>query len=178
VSGLRAPRLAGCILLPRALRDRLAEERHRRLPNETGGYLIGRWRGSHIEITDATLQGAEDVATPVSFERVDGSHRQRAVQAWTNDHGLTGIVGDWHSHPGPSAPSWVDKEAWRVMAKAEQRPVAGMILGATDFVVYRVTLRWHGASFTRQTLLEETGSDFVYGAHTGMLLPKAPAPRS
>src|SRR5690349_5610152 len=118
------------VLLPKTLLARLLEERQRFLPNETGGYLLGLKRRSHIEITDATFQADGDIASPTSFERADRSHFETAVTAWKADEGKTGYVGDWHSHPvGSGTPSGIDRATWASLQRHADTDIVGLILG-------------------------------------------------
>jgi integrative and conjugative element protein (TIGR02256 family) len=144
--------------------EQLLAERLAHLPRETGGFLVGRRRGAHIEVTRATLQAPDDVATRASFERVDASHTTLAVDAWNQDAGLSGLVGDWHSHPiGGARPSGMDERAWRKLVAAERAPVVGLILGDGEVAVYLARLKWTRLTVTRCDLMEETDQDLVFG---------------
>ncbi len=153
-----------CVLVPKELCERLALLRKESLPTETGGYLIGRRRGRHIEVTNATTQGTQDIATRISFERVDNSHAVQAVDEWNKDRGFSGVVGDWHSHPiGTGVASAMDEQAWRTLARAEHKAIAGLIFGEKTMSVYLAVPRWASFSISRCVLIEETDSDFAFG---------------
>jgi integrative and conjugative element protein (TIGR02256 family) len=155
------------ILIPKALHEDLLADRLAHLPRETGGFLIGQRRGPHIEVTTATRQAVDDVATRVSFERADPSHTNLAVDAWTQDGGLSGLVGDWHSHPtGGPHPSGLDERAWRKLATAERAPVVGLILGEGSTALYLARLRWMRFTVVRCDLVEETEIDLVFRARS------------
>lgn len=132
---------------------------------ETGGFLMGKRRGLHIEVTGYSLQGAEDIATPSSIERLDQSHTDQLVLAWTKEQGKVGMVGDWHSHPGSDAtPSGTDKRAWRQLVAVARADCIGLILSNRDEV--RTFLTRRGGIFPRSQELVCVGreaQDLIYG---------------
>jgi len=152
------------ILLPRRILEQLGPERERRLPLETGGFLLGLRRGHHIEITDVTVQGPHDIAGPVSFERVDASHTRTALAAWENRGQSTAIVGDWHSHPsGSPTPSGLDRKAWRTLASSLRAPAVGLILAhGNELGMFITERRWPFAKVRRCNILEDTTEDLVF----------------
>jgi len=158
---MRGP-LSGGVLVPLSLIADLEVARAARLPLETGGYLIGRRRGVHLEILSATYQGAHDIATRTSFDRADRAHTAQAVAAWRADDGLSDVVGDWHSHPtGAASPSGTDLRAWRQLAHAKCAPVAGLILGDGALSVYLTAARgW--PLMVRLVAIEETATACVF----------------
>jgi integrative and conjugative element protein (TIGR02256 family) len=104
---------------------------------------MGMRRGAHIEITDATFQGQNDVATPSSFERLDERHASEIFTTWEAEHHRVALVGDWHSHPiGDGSPSGTDRRAWRKLIECSKTACVGLILGASSsprvFLVRRV----------------------------------------
>lgn len=159
---LRQPLAQGGILVPKHLRDRLMLERAANLPAETGGYLMGRRRGKHLEALCATFQGPEDIATRRSFDRADPGHARRAVEAWLDDKTLSGIIGDWHSHPGPATASSTDEHAWRTLARSERAPVVGIIVGEDALAVYVAGPSYGRVVISRCRIVEETDADMVF----------------
>jgi integrative and conjugative element protein (TIGR02256 family) len=155
------------IVLPRAIHAKLLATRSEKLPLETGGFVIGRRRGGHFEVTDITLQGEKDRATPSSFERIDDRHRQEIMLAWeqTEDHQLS-LIGDWHSHPvGGGDPSGTDRQAWRKLTEAGRADFIGIILGSP--IVPRVFLIERKPPAPRVTefpLFAEEPNDLVFSA--------------
>lgn len=159
--GMRGPLSAG-ILIPLALIADLEAARATRLPLETGGFLIGRRRGVHLELTRATYQGVYDIATRTSFDRADRAHTDQAVAAWRADKGLSDVVGDWHSHPiGAASPSTTDLHAWHRLAQVKRRPVVGVILGDGTFSVFLTAVRGALTS-VRLVAIEETDAERVF----------------
>lgn len=161
MSGVRGP-LSGGVLIPLALIAALETARSGRLPFETGGYLIGRRRGGHLEILSATYEGDHDIATRSSFDRADRAHTAQAVAAWQADKGLSDVVGDWHSHPmGAASPSETDLRAWRRLAHAKRAPIAGLILGEDSLSVHLTAARgW--PRMARLVAIEETATERVF----------------
>lgn len=119
-------------MVPRAVVDRIRAQRLRCLPAETGGFLFGMRRGHHLEVTGATEQQAQDIATAYTFERRDLAHAHVIEAEWRRSKGLITVLGDWHTHPyGPGNPSGMDKKAWRTLARAIAQPVIGLIDAGT-----------------------------------------------
>lgn len=158
---MRRP-LKGWVLIPTALIADLQTASLRCLPLETGGFLIGRRRGPHLEILQATFQGAADIASRTSFDRADGAHTTAAVLAWRADQGLSDVIGDWHSHPmGAPSPSQTDFTAWRQLALAKRRPIAGLILAGGVLSVHLTAPGlWQKA--VRLIAIEETATERVF----------------
>jgi integrative and conjugative element protein (TIGR02256 family) len=145
---------------------KLLSERVSNLPKETGGYLIGRRRGPHIEITNLTIQGPNDMATVRSFDRSDPGHALRAIEAWNSDSKQSGIVGDWHSHPiGTGIPSTQDERSWLILAKSEKAKVVGIIVYPESISVY-LTKTKAFRCVTKCERLEETEQEIIYGARS------------
>lgn len=149
--------------MPKDLCEQLIRERAAKLPNETGGYLLGRRRGPHLEVTGATLQGPLDIATPYSFDRVDPCHFKEAVEAWQKDEGRTAVIGDWHSHPiGTANASLMDERAWKLLGKSAHASVIGLILAPNNVAVYLASPRWSDYSIQRCPSVEESESEIVF----------------
>ena len=153
------------LLVPQAVLERLQTARSSSLPRETGGYLIGLRRGPYLEVTAATFQAPDDIATSSSFERIDPNHGRVALEAWRSDGGLSTIVGDWHSHPsGGGQPSSADLAAWRKLSRAEKAAVAGLILGDGTMTAHLTTPGWSSARTQELVLIESTDADAVFFA--------------
>lgn len=153
-----------CVLLPRAVLNVMLKQRVARLPKETGGFLLGRRRGSHIEIVEATLQAKMDRASETSFERIDLHHRHRAEAVWQSSEGRIGLVGDWHTHPcGPPVPSAADKSAWRQLVSSIQGDAVGIILAEGGPGVFVAPRRWSLLGARQCSLVEECEEDLVFG---------------
>lgn len=153
----------GAILLPRRVLNLIQGQRADRLPNETGGFLLGMRRGHHIEITEATVQSPDDHATPFSFERRDAQHRQRAVAVWEAANGEVGLVGDWHTHPfGPACPSRTDRAAWRALVANTRNEAVGVILAEGAPGVFLAPRGWSLSGAQLCTLVEEGPDELIF----------------
>lgn len=98
---------------------------------EAGGILIGYRRANHLHIVEATVPGAGDRGTRVSFRREDASHQRRASARWRNSKGYLDYLGEWHTHPemNPS-PSGTDRRAWQeIVARRPSELFVFAILG-------------------------------------------------
>jgi integrative and conjugative element protein (TIGR02256 family) len=152
------------VVLPADLLDDLQRRRRMRLPFETGGFLLGKRRGRHLEVTSATDQAPDDVATWRSFERIDRSHGAAAISEWQSSGGVVAIIGDWHSHPyGPPHPSPADRKAWRQLCRAVRGPCLGIILADGNAGLYLIRANLVQTRVARLSLAEVTprGMAFV-----------------
>src|SRR5579871_1784012 len=121
------------LLVPNRLLKEMRTERSLALPNETGGFLVGKRRGEFIEVTDISTQGPDDCATPWSFDRSDAKHAREISGAWKSSAGSVGLVGDWHSHPfGDGSPSKQDRGAWKAIVTATRSDCVGLIFGDAE----------------------------------------------
>jgi integrative and conjugative element protein (TIGR02256 family) len=161
----------GAVILPKRVLAALQSQRAERLPRETGGFLLGMRRGRHIEITHATVQGPEDEATNVSFERRDPGHKDRAVAIWEETNGIIGLVGDWHTHPfGPPIPSTTDRAAWRSLVSSIGHSAVGIILAEGSPGVFIAPKGWLLSGAQRCETLEDINEEIVFAAGVQHLL--------
>ena len=88
---------------------RAAKHRRRRLPNETGGVLIGYfdvpWKT--VYVVDALSAPRDSVEHKEAFVRGYAGLREELAVIGARSGGQVGYVGEWHSHPdgagvGPS----------------------------------------------------------------------------
>jgi integrative and conjugative element protein (TIGR02256 family) len=99
---------------------------------ESGGILLGKVRGPHVEIIEATHPTRIDIRSRYSFQRSPLFHRRRAFQQWRSSKGAVRYLGEWHTHPEDHpSPSKVDLKEWRKLAadRIDQRPLVAMIVG-------------------------------------------------
>lgn len=102
------------------LLDKVAGLRRAKLPNETGGVLIGSFdsRRRIVYAVDAVPAPKDSKEWPHLFIRgCSGLHaRVEEIRALTD--GMIDYVGEWHSHPDghDCAPSSVDREAFASLA--------------------------------------------------------------
>ena len=107
--------------------------------SERGGILIGCHRGPHLEVTDCTEPGREDLASLSSFTRIDAHHQNAATDAWHKSKGTVTYVGEWHSHPfGSPQPSSLDCKTWRNVVKHLKTPCLFVIVSPIEWQTFRI----------------------------------------
>jgi len=118
--------------------------RQAKLPNETGGVLIGAFdlQRNLIYVVDALPSPADSLEWPTAYIRGSRGLRQRVEEVGTMTAGMLEYVGEWHSHPDGHSilPSADDRTAFAWFA--QQRLVDGLpplmlIVGADG------TLGWY-----------------------------------
>jgi integrative and conjugative element protein (TIGR02256 family) len=114
----------------------LRKFRNQRLPNETGGVLLGdmdtRRRIVHIGL--ALPSPADSVEWPDMYIRGAEGLRERVNQLHSFSGGQLSYVGEWHSHPDgvASTPSQQDLVALEILERemrAEGLPTVMLIQG-------------------------------------------------
>ena len=122
------------ILWDAQLENKLRAARNEKLPNETGGVLIGSFDMARriIYVVDATEAPPDSQECPNGFLRgLEGLQREvDATQEATS--GMLGYIGEWHSHPtrnvAPSSPD-MDVVKWvkRTLDDEGQVGVVGIV---------------------------------------------------
>jgi hypothetical protein len=100
-----------------------------RLPNETGGILLGVRVGSDVYVADVA-EVADDLSTGSRYVLREAA-REEALARYRSDVPPDcpfGYVGTWHSHPALTAGSSRDTRTLRHEAKTAQDLVAMLIL--------------------------------------------------
>jgi len=88
---------------------------------ESGGILLGRRRGRHLEVLMATEPSTHDKRSTYLFVREAEGHAELAQEAWLKGERQVDYLGEWHSHPQAfPVPSGIDRTEWHKLAK--QRP--------------------------------------------------------
>jgi integrative and conjugative element protein (TIGR02256 family) len=96
---------------------------------EAGGVLLGRARGPHLEVIEATEPTCWDQRMPFFFQRSARPHRRVAEARWVHSGGEVGYIGEWHTHPeNHPTPSPTDVREWTVLAA--QRGAGSTLLSA------------------------------------------------
>ena len=122
---------------------------------ERGGILLGCHRGPHLEITDFTEPGLNDLASLSSFTRVDKNHQQAATEAWIQSNETVTYVGEWHSHPfGPPQPSSLDHKNWNIVAEHLKTPSLFVIVSPLGWQVFRTRSSRQGGEIVQLELVE------------------------
>lgn len=138
---------------------------------ETGGIFIGCYRGPHIELTDFTTQGLNDISGNLSFHKRDKSHQSAASKAWRESRGTHTWLGEWHTHPsgGPS-PSGTDLNSWRRLTDHSASP---MVFAVVSPAGWKAFLSMPFEIGIRQMELAESGeTGDIYGLSLPLITPR------
>ncbi|MCI0541863.1 MAG: ThiF family adenylyltransferase [Verrucomicrobiales bacterium] len=118
------------------LLDRMAGLRKEKLPNETGGILLGHFDTSSriCSIIDVVESPPDSEEWPTSYIRGCAGLQERVHEAEEQTLNQIGYVGEWHSHPRGAAvtPSRDDLKAYGWLAArmlAETLPAIMVIIG-------------------------------------------------
>jgi integrative and conjugative element protein (TIGR02256 family) len=130
---------------------------------ESGGILLGAVRGPHLEVTDFTEPGPDDVRSMFQFVRQDTRHQKAADKAWAASHQIVTFAGEWHTHPvGEPIPSSVDRKNWAALARRTRYPML-FLLAAPG--------KWKGFLAMRGRLLTTQTELSVYErGHLGIVM--------
>ncbi|HHF3034769.1 Mov34/MPN/PAD-1 family protein [Vibrio diabolicus] len=113
-------------------------ETHRQLHSsqvESGGILIGEYRGEDINVVTATKPSFGDIQSRFRFFRRSLTHQQIALRTWRDSDSTRTFIGDWHTHAEDHPyPSIIDTSDW-----SKKLPNRNMIV----IIQGRVT-RWYG----------------------------------
>lgn len=117
--------------------ETIASETAKRLPLETGGILLGYRESDNVVITHALVVDGGG-ATKDRYVRDDVRANERLAEFLSEraEDDPIGYVGEWHSHPAPSGPSTIDRNAMRAAAKAAEGPVALLVFTPGDTGAY------------------------------------------
>lgn len=109
--------------------------------SEAGGILLGRRRGSHIEVVQATEPAPNDERSTFMFEREVLGHAEAAAKAWTDAGGTVDYVGEWHTHPQRvPIPSSIDIDEWHKLAVSRPKtPLVAVVVGTRKLHVALVS---------------------------------------
>jgi len=86
------------VVISESLLLEMVEKSKAKLPNETGGVIVGKYDRHKVFIKAISDQGPNALATPVSFLR-DGVYSQQFLIDKTMEDPSVLYVGEWHSHP-------------------------------------------------------------------------------
>lgn len=117
--------------------ETIASETAKRLPLETGGILLGYREIDNVVITHALVVDGGG-ATKDRYVRDDVRANERLAEFLSDraEDDPIGYVGEWHSHPAPSGPSAIDRNAMRGTAKAADGSVALLVFTPGDTGAY------------------------------------------
>ncbi|MGR5278889.1 Mov34/MPN/PAD-1 family protein [Vibrio rotiferianus] len=130
---------------------------------ESGGILIGEYRGPHLNVIKATTPNKGDIQSRFRFFRRSKKHQLIASKIWKESNETQTFIGDWHTHAEDHpSPSLIDITDWK--KKLSNRKMIVVIQGRVS--------RWYGI-WNGETLMEghaEGSSDRVpINAHSGGL---------
>jgi integrative and conjugative element protein (TIGR02256 family) len=113
-------------------------EEHRQLAfnqPESGGILIGEYRGPHLNIVKLTTPADGDLQSRFRFFRRSKSHQFIASKTWEDSNSTQTFLGDWHTHAEDHpSPSSIDTSDW--LRKLPNRKIIVIIQGRLS--------RWYG----------------------------------
>jgi hypothetical protein len=136
--------------------SRMASMRKDRLPNETGGVLIGSWDTHHsrVYVVDILGSPADSDEWPTGYLRgVAGLHEAVSEVSRITD-GQMGYVGEWHSHPQGASSNASDDDANVFAWLAAQRSRDGYPPVMT--IYGERTSSWHVADLISPVVLPNT----------------------
>jgi integrative and conjugative element protein (TIGR02256 family) len=135
--------------------------------SESGGILIGAYRGPHLEISSFTTPGPQDLCQPYSFVKQDPRHQRSATKVWKRSGGKDTYVGEWHTHPfGRPEPSMIDKQGWRDITVDAQRIMLFAIVAPLGWRLFWCERKWLRITIAPMNIVER--------GQTGIVLrPKA-----
>jgi len=119
--------------------EKMQDFRKSKLPNETGGILLGSYDSERkiIYVCDSLFAPTDSVEGPTSFERgIEGLKDKYERYVNITDHQLL-YIGEWHSHPEKCAinPSNYDKKLYKYLydnMSKQGLPVIMGIIGDSD----------------------------------------------
>lgn len=114
--------------------------RAKKLPDETGGILLGLVDRTHsiVTVVDLLPAPSDSKAWPTSFIRGSAGLKAAVDRVVRCTLGNMIYIGEWHSHPDgcPSSPSKLDREAVDICslhAHADGLPTLMLIVAADEF---------------------------------------------
>ncbi len=105
---------------------------------ESGGILLGRRRGKHLEVLLATEPSAHDKCSTYAFLREAKGHAELARQAWLRGERQIDYLGEWHTHPQTvPLPSGIDRAEWckLVLQRFQNATLLAVIVGTKELRV-------------------------------------------
>ncbi|MGA7741100.1 MAG: ThiF family adenylyltransferase [Polyangia bacterium] len=123
-------------VIDEGLLEKLSASRAEKLPNETGGVLLGSFdmERSILYLVDALPSPPDSEEWPTLYIRGSKGLRQAVDLVSEKTHGMLEYAGEWHSHPaGASASASLDDRtvfAWiSSLMEADGLPAVMMIVG-------------------------------------------------
>lgn len=124
------------IVTDEGLLEKLYSFRQERLPNETGGVLLGAFdvERRHIYITGSLLSPPDSLELSTGYVRGCRGLKETLTQVEKNTNEMIEYIGEWHSHPPSSntAPSNYDIQLFQWLTQTmggEGLPAVMIIVG-------------------------------------------------
>lgn len=117
---------------PNALELMISFQQDQMKKPEAGGILLGKVRGSHLEVVEVTTPSIQDKQSRFMFERSSLPHKEIANDRWQSSLGTVRYIGEWHTHPEDfPTPSALDISEWKDLARnrVDKRPLLAIIIG-------------------------------------------------
>jgi len=134
---------------------------------ESGGILIGSYRGPHLEISGYTLPGNNDLRLPYKFVKQDSAHQQSAFRAWYSSGRKDTYIGEWHTHPvGMPEPSTTDTRSWRAIVRKTRRPMVFAIASPASWKFFWCQIKFVGVSIKPMISTERGQTGVVFRSAT------------
>ena len=107
----------------------------RRCDKESGGCVLGFYRGSHIHITACTTPMPLDKSTRTRFDRKDSGHVATIQTFHNTTNGYGTYLGEWHTHPEATpTPSGIDRREWGKISRQRGSMCSIFLIFGTDGV--------------------------------------------
>ena len=132
-------------ILP-SLMERLYVQRKEKLPNETGGVLVGSYDFAHniCYIVDAIDSPSDSQEYPSAYIRGSNGLYEKICETEKITVGNLTYIGEWHSHPTDStSPSNDDRKLLCAIAEytfTQSSPGCMMIIGESHYSIFLQTL--------------------------------------
>jgi len=136
---------------------RMAAMREDRLPNETGGVLLGGWDTLHnrLYVVDVIGSPADSDEWPTGYLRGVAGLKEAVEEISRITDGQLGYVGEWHSHPRGASSNASNDDAKVFAWLAEQRSRDGY---PPVMAIYgERTSSWHVAKMEAPFVLTNLG---------------------
>lgn len=152
VSNTITPKISGChdasgwtIITNRKLIDQLVSWRQKKLPDETGGVLVGVYDFERkiIYVAQSINSPPDSIERPTSYIRGTKNLPEK-LEAYSNQtSGILEYIGEWHSHPDDFRPSPSDHdenlfEYIKEHMQINSQPTLMLIVGSNENMCWLV----------------------------------------
>lgn len=130
------------VWIPEKILGKMLEEARAKLPDETGGVILGYWNKQFDEavVTNVTGPGPMAIHEPYSFTP-DKEYQDAEIEKhYEESDMLHTYMGDWHTHPGGKvALSSTDRRTLRRIATYKKArlpiPLMAILGGVSDWTL-------------------------------------------